>query len=129
MDMMDHRLKALESRLREAERHLDYEKKQNMDYVKQMYKKDRKIKELVIEVDSLKERTKELETLAQDAESELKIYRRRFEEAQEVSHMNASRFRSVHQKYLDECGKMAEFEEKVRRRRAVLQNTPFFVQA
>jgi len=77
-------VKVLESRVRELERALDIEKKQAMETQRQLYKRDRKIKELGIEVEDYKMKFKDAEKRFLDLESELRTHRRKFDEVVSV---------------------------------------------
>jgi molecular chaperone GrpE (heat shock protein) len=77
---MDSSIKALEIRIRELERALDVEKKHAMETQRNLYKKDRRIKELATQVEEYKLKFKDAENTALNLESDLRTYKRRFDE-------------------------------------------------
>ncbi|OXA46715.1 myosin-7 [Folsomia candida] len=125
---MDPKVQALEARIRELDRALDHEKKRSMESHKQICRRDRRIKELTLEAEEYKQKVKDVQVTVQDLENEIRIYKRRLDDSQDISHQNANRYRKAQQKYQDEVIKIEQYEEKVRRRRAEQQQTPLFVQ-
>lgn len=81
---MDTKVKQLEARIRELDRILDYEKKHNIEAQKQIYKRDRRIKELTLEADEYRQKFKDVSVSVEDLENMLKIYKRKLEESVSV---------------------------------------------
>ncbi|KAM6469826.1 myosin-1B isoform 3-T3 [Liasis olivaceus] len=103
-------LQKLEQRVRELEAEVENEQKRNADAIKGVRKYERRVKELTYQSEEDRKNVLRLQDLVDKLQTKVKAYKRQFEEAEEQSNLNLSKFRKI-QHELEEAEERADIAE------------------
>ncbi|XP_075850961.1 LOW QUALITY PROTEIN: putative uncharacterized protein MYH16 [Microcebus murinus] len=88
----------LEARIKELETELDGEQKQHVETVKTLHKNERRLKELVFQMEEDHKTNQRMQELVEKLQNKLKVYKRQIEEAEEQANQTLARYRkTVHE--------------------------------
>ncbi|CAF0951774.1 unnamed protein product [Rotaria sp. Silwood1] len=100
----------LEQRIHELETEIELEQNRHQETLKELRKNDRRLKELVFQVEEDRKNQLRLQDLTEKLQSKVKVYKRQVEEAEEIAAMNLAKFRKV-QTELEESAERADLAE------------------
>ncbi|XP_063148805.1 myosin-1B [Candoia aspera] len=103
-------LQKLEQRVRELEAEVENEQKRSADAIKGVRKYERRVKELTYQSEEDRKNVLRLQDLVDKLQMKVKAYKRQFEEAEEQSNLNLSKFRKI-QHELEEAEERADIAE------------------
>ncbi|XP_054501124.2 myosin heavy chain, skeletal muscle, adult-like [Agelaius phoeniceus] len=103
-------IQKLEARVRELEGEVDAEQKRSAEAVKGVRKYERRVKELTYQSEEDRKNILRLQDLVDKLQMKVKSYKRQSEEAEELSHVNLSKFRKI-QHELEEAEERADIAE------------------
>uniref|UniRef100_A0A8C7E7I3 Myosin heavy chain 13 n=1 Tax=Naja naja TaxID=35670 RepID=A0A8C7E7I3_NAJNA len=103
-------LQKLEQRVRELESEVENEQKRGVEAIKGVRKYERRVKELTYQSEEDRKNILRLQDLVDKLQMKVKAYKRQYEEAEEQSNLNLSKFRKI-QHELEEAEERADIAE------------------
>ncbi|XP_058022897.1 myosin-1B-like isoform X2 [Ahaetulla prasina] len=103
-------LQKLEQRVRELEAEVENEQKRGVEAIKGVRKYERRVKELTYQSEEDRKNILRLQDLVDKLQMKVKAYKRQYEEAEEQSNLNLSKFRKI-QHELEEAEERADIAE------------------
>ncbi|XP_070595888.1 myosin-1B-like [Erythrolamprus reginae] len=103
-------LQKLEQRVRELEAEVENEQKRGVEAIKGVRKYERRVKELTYQSEEDRKNVLRLQDLVDKLQMKVKAYKRQYEEAEEQSNLNLSKFRKI-QHELEEAEERADIAE------------------
>ncbi|CAF4908848.1 unnamed protein product, partial [Rotaria socialis] len=117
---LEQQIKDLQTRLDEAEANAlkggtacienELEQHRHQETLKELRKNDRRLKELVFQVEEDRKNQLRLQDLTEKLQSKIKVYKRQVEEAEEIAALNLAKFRKV-QTELEDSAERADLAE------------------
>ncbi|XP_039183987.1 myosin-1B-like [Crotalus tigris] len=103
-------LQKLEQRVRELEAEVENEQKRGVEAIKGVRKYERRVKELTYQSEEDRKNVLRLQDLVDKLQMKVKAYKRQYEEAEEQSNLNLSKFRKI-QHEMEEAEERADIAE------------------
>merc|ERR1712098_281443 len=105
----------LESRIRELEIELGNVQAHTGDNSKGFQKSERRVKELLFQIDEDKKNQERMSELATKLQQKIKTYKKQIEEAEEIAALNLAKFRKAQQEFeeTEERAKLAESQMRI----------------
>ncbi|CAF0977389.1 unnamed protein product [Rotaria sordida] len=108
----------LEQRIHELENENELEQHRHQETLKELRKNDRRLKELVCQVEEDRKNQLNLKDFNEKLQKKIKIYKRQVEEAEEIAGINLSKFRKVQSELEDATGRADTAENQLNKLRA-----------
>ncbi|CAF3613437.1 unnamed protein product [Adineta steineri] len=100
----------LEQRIHELENENELEQHRHQETLKELRKNDRRLKELIFQVEEDRKNQLRLQDLSEKLQNKIKIYKRQVEEAEEIASVNLTKYRKT-QSDLEELVERADVAE------------------
>ncbi len=116
-------IKILEQKNNDLEAELEHEKKRHNEALAEIKKNDRKIKELIVQLDEEGRSNSRLQELHEKLQSKIRIYKKQAEDAEEIAQINLSKFRKATLELQDAQERADQAETQVSKARAFSRTT------